>query len=77
VLGAEHPTPWTLAATSPLGPGRRGDPAAVRDQFAALLPGQRAVIGAEHPDTLTTRSNLAYWTKRADSHADNDDHPDS
>lgn len=23
--------------------------------------------GAEHPDTLTVRANLAYWTEEADS----------
>ena len=33
-----------------------------RDHFAALLPVHERVLGAEHPDTLTTRSNLAYWT---------------
>jgi hypothetical protein len=24
------------------------------------------VLGAEHPDTLATRSNLAYWMQRAE-----------
>jgi hypothetical protein len=24
------------------------------------------VLGPEHPETLTTRANLAYWTERAD-----------
>ena len=39
-----------------------GDPAAARDQYAALLPVEERVLGAEHPDTLTTRGNLARWT---------------
>ncbi len=25
---------------------------------------------AEHPDTLTTRGNLAHWTEQADSQAE-------
>jgi len=38
-----------------------------RDQFAALLPIRERVLGAEHPDTLTARSNLAHWTTRVRS----------
>ncbi len=38
-------------------PGRGG--AGARDQFAALLPIRERVLGPEHPDTLTTRGNLA------------------
>src|ERR1700746_2608598 len=34
-------------------------------QFAALLPISERVLGPEHPDTLTTRHNLAPWTGRA------------
>ena len=30
-----------------------------------LLPVQERVLGAGHPDTLTTRGNLAEWTGRA------------
>jgi hypothetical protein len=33
--------------------------------FAALLPDRVQVLGPEHPDTLTTRSNLAFWTGAA------------
>ena len=36
-----------------------------RDQFAAVLPADERVLGPEHPDTLITRGNLAYWTGRA------------
>ena len=39
-----------------------GDPAAARDQFAALLPVLEQVSGPEQPSTLTARANLAYWT---------------
>ena len=42
-----------------------GDPAAARDQFAALLPISERVLGPEHPDTLNTRANLAHWTGEA------------
>jgi hypothetical protein len=40
----------------------RSDAAAARDQYAALLPIQERVLGAEHPDTLHSRRHLAYWT---------------
>ena len=43
-----------------------GDAAAARDQFAAFLPIRERVLGAEHPDTLRTRANLAYWTEQAE-----------
>ena len=42
-----------------------GDPAAARDQCAALLPVLERVLGPEHPDTLTARGNLARWTGQA------------
>jgi len=32
--------------------------------FVALLPDRERVLGADHPDTLTTRSNVAFWTGR-------------
>ena len=37
--------------------------AGARDQYAALLPVRERVSGAEHPDTLTARANLAHWTR--------------
>ena len=36
-----------------------------RYQFAALLPVRERVSGAEHPDTLAARANLARWTGAA------------
>ena len=42
-----------------------GDAAGACDQFAALLPIAERVLGAEHPDTLTPRGNLARWTGEA------------
>jgi hypothetical protein len=41
--------------------GEAGDPAAARTLFAALLLVRERVSGPEHPDTLTTQSQLAYW----------------
>ena len=40
--------------------GEAGDAAGARDQFAALLPIVERVLGAERPDTLIVRANLAY-----------------
>jgi hypothetical protein len=40
-----------------------------RDQFAALLPIRERVQGPEHPDTLTTRANLAYWSGKTEEAA--------
>ena len=64
--------PWPGAPGHPDRPadladwtGQAGDPAAARDQFAALLPVHERVLGAEHPDTLPVRGNLARWTGEA------------
>ena len=46
------------------GPGRPGTPAA-HGLFTALLPDQQRVLGPDHPDTLTTRGNIAAWTGQA------------
>ena len=43
-----------------------GDAAAARDLFAELLPVRKRVSGPEHPDTLTTRRSLAYWTEKVE-----------
>jgi hypothetical protein len=45
--------------------GEAGDPAGARDQFAALLPIRRRVLGAKHPYTAATRDNLALWKRKA------------
>jgi hypothetical protein len=34
-------------------------------RYAALLPIIERVLGAEHRDTLTTRADLARWTRKA------------
>ena len=47
-----HLTPGYLASWT----GEAGDPAAARDQFAALLPVRERVLGPEHPDTLAARA---------------------
>ena len=66
VLGPEHPD--TLAARASLArwTGKAGDPAAARDQYAALLPVRVRVLGLEHPATLADRHELARWTGGAD-----------
>ncbi|MEV7395297.1 tetratricopeptide repeat protein, partial [Streptomyces sp. NPDC091215] len=33
--------------------------------FAELLDDRLRVLGPDHPDTLTTRNNLAYWRGEA------------
>ena len=45
--------------------GRGRDAAGARDQYAALLPIEERVLGAEHPDTRTTRHDLATRTGEA------------
>jgi Tetratricopeptide repeat len=63
--GPEHPD--TVAARLDLAywTGMAGDPAAARDQYAALLPIRERVLGAEHPHALAARHNLARWTGQA------------
>jgi hypothetical protein len=45
--------------TRPRSPTATGN---TRDQFAALLAVSERVLGAQHPDTLATRQELAHWT---------------
>ena len=63
--GAEHPD--TLAARAGLASwtGEAGDPAAARDQLAALLPVEERILGPDDPATLGTRHELARWTGQA------------
>ena len=46
--------------TSPTG-GAAGDPAGPSPPFEQLLADRLRVLGPDHPDTLTTRDNLARW----------------
>jgi hypothetical protein len=46
-----------------------GDAAGARDQFAKVLPTDERVLGLQHPRTLATQSELAYWTRKADDAA--------
>jgi hypothetical protein len=41
--------------------GEAGDAAGAVAAFEELLPDQTRVLGAEHPDTLTTRQDLDRW----------------
>ena len=66
------PKPGPRATRAPCSPGptrpldrTAGDAAGARDQFAALLPVRERVSGAEHPDTLAARRDLARWTGEA------------
>jgi hypothetical protein len=70
VSGAEHPDTLADRANLAYWTGEAGDPAAARDQYAALVPVRERVSGAEHPETLTARANLAHWTRQADSQAE-------
>ena len=44
--------------------GAAGDPAGARDQLTALLAVMEWVLSPEHPDILSTRASLAYWTRQ-------------
>ena len=58
---ATTPTRSPPAATSRLD-RRGGRRAGALQLFTELLPDQERVLGRDHPDTLTTRSNIACWT---------------
>ena len=45
--------------------GERGSYAAALELQQRVLDGQEQVLGPQHPDTLATRNNLAYWTGAA------------
>ena len=59
--GATTPTRSPPAATSRTGPGDGRRAWALR-LSSALLPDRERVLGRDHPDTLTTRHNIAHWT---------------
>ena len=42
--------------------GECGDAREALRLFQALLPDRERVLGADHPDTLSTRNNIAFWT---------------
>ncbi|WP_406500406.1 tetratricopeptide repeat protein [Streptomyces sp. NBC_01590] len=52
----------------------RGDAAGAVEAFAGLLTDQERVLGPDHPDTLTTRNNLASWQRRRAVSTSNNDH---
>ena len=59
---ATTPTRSRPAATSRGWTGEVGDARQALRLFTELLPDQERVLGRDHPDTLTTRSNIARWT---------------
>ncbi|GFJ85116.1 hypothetical protein Phou_092960 [Phytohabitans houttuyneae] len=44
--------------------GEAGDPAGAAHAFEELLADNLRVLGPDHPDTLTTRGNIAYGRGR-------------
>jgi len=42
--------------------GQAGEARQALRLFAPLLPDRQRLLGAHHPDTLTTRGNIAVWT---------------
>ena len=50
---------------SPTGPARRGTPREALRLYLELLPDRQRVQGHDHPETLTTRFDIAYWTGEA------------
>ena len=59
---ATTPTPSRPATTSRPGPARRATAGRRCGCSRELLPDQERVLGRDHPDTLTTRNNIAHWT---------------
>jgi hypothetical protein len=47
--------------------GEAGKPDQAAAQYRDLLDDLLRVLGPNHPHTLTTRANLAYWQDRRDS----------
>ena len=56
------PTPSPPGAASRAGPASAGIAAGALRLFRELLPDLERVLGPDHPDTLTTRGNIARWT---------------
>ena len=57
-FGAEHRGTLSALAGLAYWTGEAGD-AAARDRLSVLIPVRERVSGAEHPDTLAMRANLA------------------
>ena len=50
--------------------GYAGGAATARTQYTELLAVRERVLGTEHPHTLTTRHNPAYWTGQSGNPAE-------
>ncbi len=46
--------------------GQTGDPAGALRLYRDLLPDMERVLGPAHPDTLTTRKDIAAWSQGCD-----------
>ena len=64
-LGPDHPDTLITRNTLARWTGKAGNPAAARDQAAALLPFAERVLGPDHLDTLAVRKGLAWSTGEA------------
>ena len=53
------PTPWLTATTSPSPTGRRAGLTEAIALYERTLADRERVLGPDHPDTLTSRNNLA------------------
>ncbi|MDI9941573.1 tetratricopeptide repeat protein [Rhodococcus sp. IEGM 1351] len=51
--------------------GKNGDLAQAITEFETLLTDRTEVLGPDHPDTLTTRNNLAHWRRKGGDVAGN------
>ena len=60
--GPEHPETLTARHNLAVWTGVAGDPAAARDQLAALVPIREQAQGPEHEGTLSSRNQLTRWT---------------
>jgi hypothetical protein len=66
--------PWQPEQTHQLA-GRAGDATGAAAAMEELLTDRLRVLGSDHPDTLTTRGNLAYWRGQAGMPVPSSDNP--
>jgi hypothetical protein len=48
-------------------PRTAAEPGQAAAQYRDLLDDRLRVLGPDHPDTLATRANLAYWRDRLEA----------
>ena len=60
-LADDSPSMWKIASYL----GNSGNYPAARDLQQRVIQARERVSRPEHPDTLTARANLVYWTRQA------------